>query len=112
MKAKLVLFTTLLAAGAMAHQGTFQILHTYKEGEKDTYKMNMDVTLGSMGDATVSMTLTQTIKKVYDNGDADIESKMADMHVLLGGNEVPNAGADTPPSTQRFNKYGAPVGEE
>jgi len=106
MKAKAILLTLGLVAAVFGAQQATTLQRTYKEGEKDSYKMHMDMTM-SVGDANVSMVMNQTVKKVYDNGDADLETAFDDFHVMFGGNEVP---APAPPATtERVNKFGLPV---
>jgi hypothetical protein len=98
-----------LIAVSFASQDSIKIQRTYKEGDKDSYKMNIVATT-AMGPADINMVMNQTIKRVYENGDADMENAISDMHVLFNGNEVPVP--QPPSSTQRVNRMGFPVGED
>lgn len=110
MKLKALTLFVGLAVAALAVQDPLTLSRTYKEGEKDTYKMLISANL-PIGTAEMSMNMTQTVKKVYDNGDADIETLVADMKLVFGGNEMPTGPNGSPPArTQRMDKFGRPVG--
>lgn len=101
-----------LVAVAFASQDPLTLARAYKEGEKDAYQMQITANL-AIGTAEMSMNLTQTVKKVYENGDADIESLVSDMRLLFGGNEMPTGqNAPAPAQLQRFDKYGRLVPSE
>lgn len=103
MKAKLILATFALATAAFAADPV-SFERTYHVGDKDVYSMNMSMS-GQMKMA-IAMTSTQTVKKVYDNGDADIEVGTSDM--TFNGNAMPSTANRT--TTMRMTKYGVPVG--
>ncbi len=42
-----------------------------------------------MGTFEMNTTYAQTVKKVYENGDADIETTLGDTKMTLNGNELP-----------------------
>lgn len=110
MKSKSIIFGVALFVCANATQTPVQFERKYKVGEKDTYKMNITASM-SMGAAEVSFKMNQTVKKVYDNGDADIETAVTGMTITFGGNEMPG-GADPEPTTTKVNKFGTDVGEK
>lgn len=111
MKFKALLFAGCLAVVAFAAQDPLNLTRTYKDGEKDTYKMAVTVSL-PIGSADINLNMTQVVKKVFENGDADIETTVSDMRMSFGGNEIPaQAGAPAPQGrVQRYNKFGQPVG--
>lgn len=104
------LMLVAVAATAFAVQDQFQLLRTYKEGDRDHYKMAVTATM-AMGAVDMTMNMHQTVKKVYDNGDADIETQMADMKMSFGGQEMPAPTQDIPAVVQKFDKLGRPVGQ-
>lgn len=107
MRIRSIFLAVLLAGAAVAGaQDTFKPGRTYKVGESDTYTLKMTMST-QMGDISINGESTQTVKKVYDNGDADIEVKADKMVVNVGGNEM------TPPSQpatmMKVNKFGVPL---
>lgn len=106
MKAKALLAGLALISLAVAAQDTIRLTRTFKEGEKDSYKMHSTVTM-AMGDADVNFVMEQLVKKVYDNGEADVQTTMDDFHVVVNGNEVP---VPAPPvTTMHVDKHGMPI---
>ncbi|HMS53878.1 MAG TPA: hypothetical protein PKA27_00630 [Fimbriimonadaceae bacterium] len=111
MKIKSILLGVALFAVAGAAQSPVSMERKYKVGETDEYKMKVDVSM-SMGAVEVSMGMTQVVKKVYDNGDADIETTLKDMKIMFGGQEIPSPGDTAPPVVmERYNKQGVQVGK-
>lgn len=106
MKFKLLIAAMVLGVTAFA-QDTIDLTRIYKVGDADKYKMDMKM-VGQMGEVTISLDLTQTIKKVYDNGDADIESQSGEVKIVAMGQNINQPGG--PASSQRHNKMGQPVG--
>src|SRR5256885_714017 len=90
MKAKALIFALALSAAALAGQGTFRLTRSFKVGDTDIYKLHSTATM-SVGDADISMKIDQTVKKVYDNGEADIENGMSDFQVIFNGSEIPTS---------------------
>lgn len=106
MRSKLVLLVAAAAVCAFAVQDGQKFERKYKAGESDAYAMSMAMETG-MGSIDVAMTMTQTIKKVYDNGDADIETSIGSMKINAMGNEMsPPA---PPATTTRMNNRGVAV---
>jgi len=93
------------SAGASAKPQAFTFGRTYKVGEIDSYAVKMEQ---STGNVVMSMTLTQEITKVYDNGDADMKETTSDMVMNIGGKQIQSP--QTPPVTLRVDKNGAPQG--
>lgn len=104
------LMLVAVAATAFAMQDQFQLQRNYKEGERDSYKMAVTATM-SLGAVDMTMNMHQTVKKVYENGDADIETQMADMKMSFGGQEMPAPTENMPAIVQKFDKLGRPVGQ-
>jgi hypothetical protein len=106
MKLRTILFALVLGTVGAAHaQDTFSFEKHYKEGDSDQYTMKMKIE-SQMGELGISMDMKQTVKKVYDNGDADIETQMANMHVVMGGNEMPTGQQAMPATTSKVDKFG------
>jgi hypothetical protein len=107
MKIQSLLFAALVAGASIASAQTFKPEHKYVEGDKDTYAMKVNAT-SSMGEVQITMDMTQSVKKVYENGDADIESNMSNMVVdFPGGQMHPNQ--KNKPTVVRYTKFGVPV---
>jgi hypothetical protein len=112
MKAKLILATLLLGSIALASDPPISFERHYVVGDKDVYgiKMKMTSSGGGTGEMNMSMTSTQIVAKVYDNGDADIENATSDLVIDVMGQHIsPPTGK---PTTVRMTKFGAPVGTD
>lgn len=109
MKFRTILFALALGvAGAAYGQDTLTMERQYKAGDVDHYSMTLNMN-SSMGAMKISADIAQTVKKVYDNGDADIETATSNMSIDMAGrtmNPPPN-----PPTTLKMNKFGAPAGQ-
>lgn len=109
MKTRALILLGCVAAAAFAAQDPVSLVRNYKEGDKDTYKLAVTATM-AIGSADINMTMLQTVKKVYENGDADIETLVNDMKMSFGGNEIPMPETTTNPAqSQRVDKFGRPV---
>lgn len=109
MKAKAFLLFMAVAAVTVASQDAVQFARKFKEGEKDVYNMSIQASM-AMGQFDIRMQIANTIKKVYDNGDADQETAVSDMKLIMNGNEMPMPGAQgQKPTLMRINKFGSPA---
>lgn len=104
------LMLVAVAATAFAMQDEFLLTRNYKEGDKDTYKLAVTANM-SLGSADINMLMNQTVKKVYETGEADIETQVAEMRMSFGGQEMPMPNQDMPAMVQKFDKFGRPVGQ-
>jgi hypothetical protein len=112
MKTKALILGLGLVAAAFAVQDAVKFERAYKVGDRDDYRFSITAST-MMGDADIQMIMSQVVKKVHDNGEADIETTIGDMKLMFMGNEMPMPGGQTPPpTTSRVNKYGMPVGEQ
>lgn len=106
MRTKIALFFVAVACFAVATQQTFSFERKYKVGEKDAYniKMNIEADFGSID---LNADITQTVTKVFDNSDANIETETTKMKMSMNGQEL----SDTPTkkTTTRVNKFGIRV---
>lgn len=108
MKIRALFFTAVGALAMLAAaQDTIKLGRTYAVGQKDSYKWSMTMK-GAMGEIVIDASMTQTIKKVYDNGDADIETNLTGMQIDAMGQKI--TPPSTPPTTQRMTRFGQPVG--
>jgi hypothetical protein len=97
-----LLVTTIAFASA---QESFSAERRWKLGETDRYSFVTDMK-GSVN-LKITLSLKQTVKQVFENGDAEIETVPTDVKVLANGNEIPLDPAQLPkPVTQRLNKLG------
>ncbi|MEQ1933582.1 MAG: hypothetical protein ABL962_06855 [Fimbriimonadaceae bacterium] len=113
MKTRALILSLLMASVAFA-QGPITLERAYKNGDADKYKL--DLGIGTMmGEISIKLDLTQTTKTTHPNGDADIESSVANMKVQFNGSDVPNdalGGKPVAPVTQRYDKFMRPVGKQ
>jgi hypothetical protein len=112
MKAKAIFLGVLVAAAAFAAQDTVQFKRNYVVGDQDRYRMKM-VGDSQFGSFEISMLMSQTVKLLHDNGDADVETSMTEFKIMAMGQEMSPPGM--PPTTQRITpsgevKGGAPSG--
>lgn len=113
MKGRAISLLAIFATTAMAGQSAIKLERAFRDGEVDNYKLALNVSIQDFGEAAIDMSLAQTVKRVYANGDADIESKPSNMVLKLNGQEMPKdaigAGEGDMSSVQRFDKYFRPV---
>ncbi len=110
MKIKFLIIVCALSAYAFARQDSFTFNRQYKAAEETNYTMSLGLA-SSMGSVDIKLTTHEVVKKVYDNGDADLETSLTDMHVLFNGNEMPAGNQANQKSTRRVSKFGVPVGK-
>jgi hypothetical protein len=87
-------------------QDAFSPARTYVAGEKDVYGLSMKMATGS-NDVTITGKLSYEVKKVYENGDADLESKTYDVVISAMGTVMNQPNAN--PRLVRYNKFGAAI---
>jgi hypothetical protein len=107
MRATLLLSVLFMSCLGSAAQDSVKLNRTFKVGDSERYNVALAMTMAG-GDATIDLVMKQTVKKVYDNGDADIETALSDIKVVIFGS--PMAQPSEPPSVQRVSKLGTPVG--
>ncbi|MCH8274567.1 MAG: hypothetical protein IH851_07240 [Armatimonadetes bacterium] len=99
----------LLAALASALQDTVRLERVYKTGDMDSYSFALAMTTGG-GSVDLSMKVTHIVKKVDEDGVADVEMQFADLAVVFNDQEM---NPPAPPSlTLRVTKHGLPVGQK
>jgi len=103
MNTRSALFVVILAIAVSVPAQTYNPERKYAAGMSDAYTMKMTMN-SSMGELGVRMDMTQIVKKVYDNGDADIETTTENLTVNMAGKEI--RPVTPPPTTSRLNKYG------
>lgn len=109
MKIRSVLFAALAGAALSASaQTTFNPAHNYKVGDTDSYSVKVNAT-SSMGPLVIAMDSVSTVKKVYDNGDADIETAISNMSLNMNGQDMPIPAGGKNSTTSKVNKYGLPL---
>jgi len=107
MKATRSLVFVASLLGAVAVQ-TFHPGHKFVVGDSDVYGVGVQAHT-SAGEIDLSSDTTRKVVKVYDNGDADIETKVANLTVVIGGQPYPTP--EQPPNTTRVNKMGMAVSQ-
>lgn len=106
MKTRFILPALMLAALSFAGQEVYKFERKFKEGDKDSYKLAMSMNMNG-GEVNVTMKTSQLVKKVYENGDADVETTTSDLKVNFNGQEM--SPPPQKPRTMRINKNGMPV---
>jgi hypothetical protein len=105
MRVRSSLAFVIVAALASAAPQALQFARTYVVGDSDTYHMQMKME-GQMA-MEMNMDLTQKVTKIYDNGDADIESTMSGGKMAMMGRDLPIPAQKA--TTARMSKYGSMV---
>lgn len=106
MKLKAIFLSLVLGVTAFAGQDAFHIERKYVLNDADKFLMKMQLD-SMMGQIDLTMDIKETVKKLYDNGDADIESAVSNMVVNVQG-QVQKVPAQAP-TTIRYDKYGMPA---
>ena len=83
----------------------YTFLRKYEMGDKDVYLT--EVKTGTTSDIT--MTMTQTVTKLYDDGSADVSSASSNMKMVLNGKDTPVPTEAMAPISMRLDKYGSPI---
>ncbi|HTQ09991.1 MAG TPA: hypothetical protein VMI31_07980 [Fimbriimonadaceae bacterium] len=100
-------FLLLLGASlAIARAQTFHPRHKYVTGDSDTYAVTVKAQTTN-GEIDVSSDTTRKVAKVYDNGDADIETSVKGLSITVGGQQFP--APEQAPTTTRVNPLGLAV---
>lgn len=101
------MLATLIAAGALGlAQNAFNPARTYTVGEKDVYGLSMRL-VAEKYDATIVGKLSYEVRKVYPNGEADVESKSYDLTFTVMGQEYKQPASL--PRLLRYNRFGAAI---
>jgi len=101
------MLATLIAAGALSlAQDIFNPARTYTMGEKDVYGLSMRL-VAEKYDATIVGKLSYEVKKVYENGDADMESKSYDLLFTVMGQDYKQP--EGAPRLLRYTKFGTAI---
>ncbi|HVT11495.1 MAG TPA: hypothetical protein VHE55_04450 [Fimbriimonadaceae bacterium] len=88
---------------------SFKPVHAYAAGDSDAYVVKVDAS-ASTGEIGITSDTSRTVKQVYGDGDADIETKITNLKLSIGGQ--PLSWKDPQPSTSRYNRFGMPVTAE
>lgn len=108
MRLRTFAFLTACVATAWSAQDTLTLEKAYKANEKDVFNVAFQVTT-AMGQADIKMVLTYTVKKVYEEGSADIESQASALKVKFNDREMDLSNRPQPVSSVRYSKYGVPL---
>jgi hypothetical protein len=103
---RFAVLTTFALTSIALGQDVFSPQRNYIAGEKDNYALSMKMVTGAY-DVSIIGKLVYTTKKVFDNGDADIESLASDVTVTVMGQESKQPASE--PRLSRYNKFGAPL---
>ncbi len=105
MRVRSSLAFVIVAGLASAAPQALQFARTYVVGDSDSYHMQMKME-GQMA-MEMNMDMTQKVTKVYDNGDADIESTVTGGKMAMMGRDLPIPSGKA--TTARISKYGGMV---
>lgn len=93
-------------AAAAGEQDTFRFSQKYHAGEKSQFQIKLSMEAPQAGSIDISMERTDTVLKVYENGDADVESVVENIKVLVNGAPMDAGQHGSPKSTRKLDKYG------
>lgn len=65
-----------------------------------------------LGSIDISLDRSETVLKVYENGDADVESVVSNVKVLVNGAQVEAGQQGEQKSKQKIDRYGRSVGDK
>ncbi|MCZ7580213.1 MAG: hypothetical protein M5U21_05260 [Fimbriimonadaceae bacterium] len=99
------LVAVFAATVALAGQSTFKFERKYVEGEKEAFKLTLSME-SNFGSIDILMNQNAVVKKVYENGDADLETIISGMKVAMNGQEMPTPAQDVTMMT-KVSKSGA-----
>lgn len=112
MKFRTILAVAFVGVASAFAQNTLNLQRTYRVGEKDSYRMNMVMTGMNM---TVNTRFTQTVRKVFPNGDAEIVVSTTPPQILMNGKPMSQNPNQRPPAVPdqviRLDRWGRPVGQ-
>ncbi|MBI5706552.1 MAG: hypothetical protein HZC36_06135 [Armatimonadetes bacterium] len=108
----LSLVLTLTGATLAENQDTFQFSPRWTVGEKATFVLKLSMEAPQLGSIDISLDRTETALKVYENGDADVESVVSNVKVLVNGVQVEAGQQGEQKSTQKVDRFGKKVGEK
>lgn len=107
MLARKITVLSLIALFALGlAQDVFSPARTYVLAEKDVYGLSMRLDAGQYM-VSISGKMNYVVKKVHENGDADVESRVTDMTLDLLGQTTKQPDGDA--RVVRYNKFGAPI---
>lgn len=110
MSARNLLVLLLLPSVALGLvQDGFSPARTYTLGEKDVYGLSMRMDAGQYM-VSISGKLNYEVKKVHENGDADVESKAGELTIDALGDIIKQPAGE--PRLVRYNRFGAPMEKE
>jgi hypothetical protein len=103
-------FAVMLLAFVAKAQERITFNPTWTSGQKDSFRLAM--TMGTdRGDVSLSMRLDRSVARVFDNGDAEVQSSVDELKVAFNGQEIEGSQlASQLGSSERLNRFGMPVG--
>jgi hypothetical protein len=107
MKRPVACFVALLLAFAACAADTVKFVREYTEGQVDKFNVTIAMVFPT-ATWTFKALDTLTVKKVYPDGEVDIETAATDMKADVPGQDVPTPDQK---STRRFGKDGMPAGD-
>lgn len=107
MKRSLVLGIVFVATAAIANQQKLSFSPHFAVGQKDIYKVHMDMT--SPQAMTMDMTMTQEVTKVDSDGGADLKVTVGETAVKIGDRTINIPTGRQPAQTMHVDKLGVPT---
>jgi hypothetical protein len=95
--------TPILCLAIAFAQDAFSSVRTYKVGDKDVYALSMAMKHNT-AEAVIRGKVSYEVKKTYENGDADIETRSFEVSVNAMGTEMKQP--DSPAKSFRYDRYG------
>ncbi|HVT13814.1 MAG TPA: hypothetical protein VHE55_16245 [Fimbriimonadaceae bacterium] len=106
MKTGIAIALFLFARASAWGQATFDPVHKYTAGSKSEYAFKLTAKT-SLGDVVLTADIAQAVAKVYENGDADIETAVKNTALTIDGS--PGPAQDQPATTIKMDRFGTPL---
>jgi hypothetical protein len=107
MKARVIFLLILVASCCFASEDTVRFTRSFKEGDVDRFKAKLSMSLNG-AQAETEMEFKQTVKKVFPDAEADVETTFTSLKFKVAGTVM---ATPLPASLlQHFSKVGVPIG--
>jgi hypothetical protein len=102
------LISIVLCLGLASSQDSVKLQKTFKVGDKERFFTKLSLSV-AFGDVDVHLKTEQRVLKLFENGDAELETELLEIKTLVNGQPMDVAReADTRKATMRVNAMGMP----
>jgi hypothetical protein len=93
----------------LSGQESISLRKVFKEGDRERFSTKLSLTV-AFGDVDISLKTEQRVKKVYENGDAELESELLELKTVVNGQPMENQQQPAVKTvTNRVNRFGMPL---